>query len=325
MGTSETIEDKIKSDQKFRELMSQLEKESTAEEERLLGLIKSSAKDMYETNGWDYARLFGDRRADYQNYADWSLARVTNIIDTIGGALSAGDFPSKAIPGSDKASKSTVDNAKEFLGAFSGDYSLTIARVTALISGVLAQFSVASEAKRNSVMQDLPMAGGLHLFFALTGNVFQRNEFFTNQYLASFQIVFETYMSVDEAKSLGMSQILKTTSQELDLLNGMIIDVRQKQAESLKKILAEEPDKFVTTNKTYREILAEVKADRQLLLAEYDQYKNVMETVDAHFASLDLGEFKRANLNGATLSIDNLFDEKEARIARRYVREKLRT
>ena len=162
MGYSEKIEDKMKSNEEFRKFMDKIGEEARTEENRLLASLTERAKTHYEKNKWDNARLFGDKRSDYQNYADWSLTRIQNIIDTIGGALSASDFPSKAVPGSEAASKGTIDKAKEALSAFQGDYSLIIARVTALISGALSQFAVASEAKRNSVEQDLPLSGDPH-------------------------------------------------------------------------------------------------------------------------------------------------------------------
>ena len=219
MGKSKGIEDKLKEDQEFRKFMAELEQESKKEEDNIFGKIDVVVKKQYDENGWDHARLFGNKQSDYQNYADWSLTRIVNIIDSIGEALSGGDFPSSAVPGSEAAKPSTIDAAKEFLGAFTADYSLVIARVQALVAGVLTQFSVASDAARKTSLNDMPLSGGMHLFFGSTGEVFTNNTFFTNQFIGSFQIVFEVYMSVDEAKAIGLQQILVTTAEELKILN----------------------------------------------------------------------------------------------------------
>jgi hypothetical protein len=323
MGESDTIADKRASNKEFREFMDELEVDARAEENRLLAAIEATAKKQYERNGWDYARLFGDKRSDYQNYADWSLARINNIIESIGGALAASDFPSKAVPGSESASKGALDAAKAALGAFSGDFSLTIARVTALITGVLSQFAVASEAKRNSVEQDMPLSGGQHLFFACTGNVFKRDTFFTNQFIGSFQIVFETYMSVDEARAIGLQQILKTTQAELDILNADLLYFRQLQSESLRKVAKESPGDLITTKRTYDLIIEAQKADIAEVFSQYEQYKQVVTAVDRFFPSLDLSEFGSQSIARDGIKLDHLFSERELVIARRYVRERL--
>ncbi len=133
MGYSEKIEDKMKSNEEFRKFMDKIGEEARTEEDRLLAALTARAQTHYEKNKWDYARLFGDKRSDYQNYSDWSLTRINNIIDTIGGALSASDFPSAAVPGSKDASKGTVDTAKGALSAFQGDFILVIASGYCLI------------------------------------------------------------------------------------------------------------------------------------------------------------------------------------------------
>ena len=158
MGQSKTIEDKAKEDQKFRDFMATLDKESKAEEQKIFDEIQARVTAHYKGNDWDFARLFGDRRSDYQNYDDWSLDRVTNIITSIGDALSAGDYPSPAVPGSNEASPDTIEKAKDFGGIFAGDYSLILARAKALISGALTQFAVASEVTHKTVLQDLPLS-----------------------------------------------------------------------------------------------------------------------------------------------------------------------
>lgn len=95
MGKSKSIEEKMAEDQKFRDFMKKLEDESKLEEDRISGEIGKQVKTHYEGNNWDHARLFGNKQSDYQNYDDWSLDRVNKIIDSIGNALSGGDFPSK--------------------------------------------------------------------------------------------------------------------------------------------------------------------------------------------------------------------------------------
>jgi hypothetical protein len=323
MGYSEKIEDKMKSNEEFRKFMDKIGEEARTEEDRLLAALTARAQTHYEKNKWDYARLFGDKRSDYQNYSDWSLTRINNIIDTIGGALSASDFPSAAVPGSKDASKGTVDAAKGALSAFQGDFSLIIARVTALISGALSQFAVASETKRNSVQQDLPLSGGQHLFFACTGSVFKRETFFTNQFIGSFQIVFETYMSVAEARAISLSQILQTTAKELELLNADLLYFRELQSVSLRKVAKDDPKEFATTKGAYDVMIKMQKADISELLSQYNQYKQVIEAVDRFFPKLDLTEFGVQTVSPDGLRLEHLFSESELPIARRYVRERV--
>ena len=233
------------------------------------------------------------------------------------------DFPSKDVPGSDDASKGTLDNAKEFLSAFSGDFSLVIARVTAMMTSVLSQFAVASEVKRNSVEQDLPLSGGMHLFFACTGNVFQRDTFFTNQFIGSFQIVFETYMSVDEARAIGLQQILKTTAAELDILNADLLFFRELQSESIRKVAKDSPKDFLTTKAAYDLMIEAQKADIAKLFSEYNQYNDVVKTVDQFFPILDISEFDRKSLSDNPVPLEHLFTKREISIARRYISERL--
>lgn len=323
MGYSEKIEDKMKSNEEFRKFMDKIGEEARAEEDRLLASLTARATTHYEKNKWDHARLFGDKRSDYQNYSDWSLTRINNIIDTIGGAVSASDFPSAAVPGSKDASKGTVDAAKAALSAFQGDFSLIIARVTALITGALSQFAVASEAKRNSVEQDLPLSGGQHLFFACTGSVFKRETFFTNQFIGSFQIVFETYMSVAEARAISLTQILQTTAKELELLNADLLYFRELQSDSLRKVAKDSPKEFVTTKEAYDVMIKMQKADIAEVLNQYNQYKQVIAAVDAFYPKLDLTEFGVQNVPRDGMQLENLFSKTELPIAKRYVRERV--
>ncbi|GAB3996309.1 hypothetical protein GCM10028807_38530 [Spirosoma daeguense] len=323
MGRSKSIDDKIKDDAKFREFMNKLSEEAKVEEDRIAGQIDAIAKKQYEGNGWDYGRLFGNRQSDYQNYSDWSLTRINNIIDSLGKALSGGDFPSTALPGSEDASKSTVDAAKDFLGVFGGDYSLIIARVQALISGVLSQFAVASDASRKTALKDMPLSGGLHLFFGSSGMVYTNNTFFTNQFIGTFQIVFEVYMSVDEARAIGLQQILKTTSKELDILNQLIIDLREEQAKSLKKILKEKPEDYASTYATYKVALDLVKLDRDELMQQYNKYDQVVKAVESLLPKLNLAEFTNETETEEALSLTLLFDDWELGIAKRYISEKI--
>lgn len=322
MGKSKSIEQKMKDDQKFKEFMGNLEQDSKKKENEILGDIDDLVKKHYEGNSWDYARFFGNKQSDYQNYDDWSLERVQNIINSIGNALQGGDFPSSKVPGSDEAETSTIEEAKEYLGSFTNDYKLIIARVQALVSGVLSQFSVASEATQKSSLNDMFLSGGMHLFFGSFGSVFTNNTFFTNQFIGSFQIVFEVYMSVEEAKAVGLQKILVTTDKELEMLNEMIIDIREEQAKSLRKVLKESPADYVSTKLAYDLALASVKKDRALLLEEYNSYKQVTDTVDQLFDKLDLSTFGiDDNLEGLTLK--DLFNGWELDIAQRYIQEKI--
>ncbi|MCF8716319.1 hypothetical protein JM658_15925 [Joostella atrarenae] len=319
MGKSKTIEQKMKDDQKFREYMNQLDQDSKKEEEKIFKTIKENITSHYEGNGWDHARFFGNRNSDYQNYDDWSLARINNMVDMIGNALSDGNFPSKEVPGSEGAEESTVEDAKDFLGAFQGDYSLIIKRVKAIISGVLTQFATASKTSRKTTFKDMPLSGGLHLFFGSTGEVFTNNTFFTNQYIGSFQIVFEVMMSVDEAQAIGVQQILATTEQELSILKSLILDARKASAESLKKILKEDPEKYVATKATYDLILADLKKDRAEVMLEYDKYNQVTNTIDHLYTETATNELVSS---APKHDLKNIFSEWEFGIAKRYINEK---
>ena len=272
-------------DKKFQEFMTEVEKNSNNELSKLQKELEERVKRHYDVNGWDHARLFGDSRSDYQNYDDWGLDRVNKIITSIGNALSAGTLPSKDVPGSDKAAPSTIKEAKEFLGVFSGDYSLIVARVQAVLSTFVAQFSVASEAKQQSSLQDMPLAGGLHLFTGTSGKTYKGGTFFTNQFIASFQIVFEAYMSVAEAKAIGIQQLLKTTEYEITKLNDEIKAIYELQEQSLKKILAEDPKSYVSSRTLYREMIDIIKADRDKVMLQYDKYKGVEEVVRQYVAN----------------------------------------
>lgn len=323
MGKTDTIKDKEERDREFREFMKKLDEESKREEESLLGDITTSVKKHYEGNKWDHARLFGDRRSDYQNYSDWGLDRVNAIINSIGDALKAGDYPSKKVPGSDEADPSTIEKAKEFLGMFAGDYSLIIARVQALISGTIAQFSVKSDVTRKSELRDLPLSGGLHLFFASSGKVYKASEFFTNQMIGSFQIVFETYMSTDEARMIGLQQILATTDRELAILNDLIISLRTAQAASLKEIMKKDMKDYQSTKAAYDLALDDTKADRDKVFEQYTKYKDVTDTVDRLYEQLDLTEVGGPSPGADAIRLEHLFNGWETEIARRYARERL--
>lgn len=322
MGKSDTIKDKEKQDQEFRQYMEKLDAESKAEETKLLREIRDLVKEHYDANKWDHARLFGERRSDYQNYSDWGLERVNAIIESIGNALKTGDYPSAKVPGSESAEPSTIEKAKEFLGIFAGDYSLIIARVQALISGAISQFSVKSDATRKSELRDMPLSGGLHLFFASSGKVYKEQRFFSNQFIGSFQIVFETHMSVDEARYLGLKQILATTEQELMMLNDLIISIRKSQAESLKEIMKKDIKDYASTKAAYDEALDATKADRDKVVEQYNKYKSVTDTVDALHDTLDLTTFGKPAASHQALQLEHLFNPWEAEIAHRYLREK---
>ncbi|KHT42889.1 hypothetical protein H5A33_11780 [Pectobacterium brasiliense] len=323
MGKTDSIKDKEKRDQEFRAFMAKIEAESKLEEETLYNEIQSSVQRHYDKNKWDHSRLFGDRRSDYQNYSDWGLERVNAIIESIGKALCSSSYPSSEVPGSDKADPKAIEEAKKTAGIFAGDYSLILARVQALISGALSQFSVKSNATRKSELRDLPLSGGLHLFFASSGKVYESTKFFSNQMIGSFQIVFETYMSEDEARTIGIIKILQTTEFEIQILNGLIEELRIEQAKSLKEIMKTDIKQYVTTKEAYNEALDSVKADRDKVMLQYDQYKKVIGTVDKLYDQLELSEFGQLNKGTELFTIDNLFTPWEAQLATRYIKEKL--
>ncbi|HTZ87994.1 MAG TPA: hypothetical protein VMB05_15105 [Solirubrobacteraceae bacterium] len=306
--------------------MDQLEKESRAEEDHIRTRIQDLIKRHYDGNGWSHSRLFGDTRSDYQNYDDWSLDRVNNIINSIGSALSKANYPSKDVPGSESASKSAIDTAKEFAAGFTGDFSLTIARVTALITGVLSQFASKSSATQKSVLQDLPMSGGLHLFFGCSGSVYERSQFFTHQFIGSFQIVFESHVSADEAKFITMQQILATTQREVESLNKQVEDIRAVQVAELQKILDKRPvdyNLWKATKAGFNLMIDDLKADRDKVQLEYDKYKQVTDTIDEVLTSLDLSEFGRLSQTSEPIKLELLFSGWELDLARRYVSEQL--
>lgn len=324
MGKSKSIEEKMAEDQKFRDFMKKLEDESKIEEDRISGEIGKLVTKHYDGNKWDFARLFGNKQSDYQNYDDWSLDRVNKIIDSIGNALSGGDFPSKKVPGSEDAKKSTIEEAKDFIGVFAGDYSLVIARVKAMISAVLSQFSVASDVSRKAELKDMPLSGGMHLFFGSSGAVYTNNTFFTNQFIGSFQIVFEVYMSVAEAKAIGLQQMLVTTEIELKILDDLIIAIRQQMSESLKKIMKDKIQDFVSTKAAYDVALESVKLDRAKLMEEYDKYNQVVKAVDAMALDMAYRADGSGNLKDSVHSLEFMFfSEWEQNVAQRYLQEKM--
>jgi hypothetical protein len=321
MGKSKGIEDKEKENQEFRSFMDKLQIEAKAQENAIQAELDALIVKHYEANKWEHARLFGNRQSDYQNYSDWSLDRIVKITESIGNALKGGNFPSKAVPESDEAKKSTVEEAKEFLQSFTNDYDLIIARVQAILSAVLSQFSVASSVSQKSVLKDMPLAGGLHLFFGSVGSVYQNNKFFSNQFIGSFQIVFEAHMSVQEAKAIGLQQILATTEYELNTLNSLIITIRDAQKKSLTEIIKNRPQDYASTYATYKLAIDTTKADRDVVEQKYNEYKSVVEAVDAMPLQLALAATNNETAAG-TLSLETLFSGKQLEIAQRYVREK---
>lgn len=323
MGKSKSIEEKMKDDKKFRDFMHQVEKESDEELERIKTSVNNTVKRHYDGNGWDYARFFGDSRSDYQNYDEWSLGRIMKIVDAIGGALEDMNYPSSLVPGSEKADPSTIDEAKEFAQAFTGDYSLVISRVKAMVNAVLSQFSTVSEAHMNAELRDMPLSGGLHMFFGSTGETYRNEAFFSKQFIGSFQIVFEVYMSVDEARMIGIQQILATTQVELAFINAQIILVRKQQAKSLNEILKNDPEDYVSTKATYELIVDSLKADRDRVMLEYDKYNDVIEAVETHFSEIDFsGVTGFMASQDRPLKLKNLFNEWELKVAERYIQEK---
>lgn len=323
MGKSQSIEEKEKQDEAFRAYMKKVDEESRAEEAQLRARIEERVRTHYEGNGWEHYRLFGDSRGDYQNYDSWSLDRITAIIAAIGKALAAADYPSKAVPGSNQADPKAIETAKAFAGAFAGDLSLIIARVTSLMTAFMSQFSVATETSQKQVLQDLPMAGGLHLFFANSGKVFKKTEFFSNQFIGAFQVVFEAHVSAAEAKAIGLQQILRTTEYEMERLNALILEIRDLQIESLRKILKEDPKLYLPTKKTYDDILEDTKRSREELVKEYDKYVKVTRMVDSFLPDLDLSELGRPSLTHTPVRLDDVFSPWEAQVARRYLAERL--
>jgi hypothetical protein len=322
MGKTQTIVDKEKADAEFRAFMEKLDIESKAEEKKLSGEIDALKKKHYDENGFDNARLFGEARSDYQNYDDWGLERVNAIVASIANALKVGDYPSKDVPGSEEAKPSTIEKAKEFMGLFAGDYSLIIARVQALISAALSQFSVKSEAARKSELRDMPLSGGLHLFFASSGKVYKESRFFSNQFIGSFQIVFEAYMSVDEARLIGLQQILVSTEKEIAILNDMIQFLREEQSKSLKEIIKKDIADYKSTKLAYDLAIDDTKADRDKVMEQYNKYKSVTNIIDEHFDQLNLSAFRKSASTGS-IELSHLFSEWEMGIAKRYIDERI--
>ena len=323
MGKSKGIEEKEKENQKFREFMDTLQKEAKIREDAIQAELEVSVAKHYEQNKWDHARLFGNRQSDYQNYSDWSLDRIVKITESIGNALKGGDFPSTKVPESKDAKPSTIEEAKEYIKSFTADYDLIIDRVQAILSAVLSQFSVASSASQKSVLKDMPLAGGMHLFFGSTGSVYQENTFFTNQFIGSFQIVFETHMSVQEAKAISLSQILVTTEYEINTLNSLIVDIIDAQKKSLSHIIKTKPQDYMTTKAMYKLALDETKADRDAVVLEYDKYKSITDAVDAALPQLTLSAAANGTATAEPLSLETLFSSgKEMEIAQRYLQEK---
>jgi hypothetical protein len=317
MGATQTIEQKQQEDAKFRAFMDDVRKASDVELDRLRSEMIKQAKSHYEENGWDHARLCGDAKSDYQNYDDWGLERINKIITAIGSALSKGDYPSNKVPGSNHAEKSTIDKAKEFAGVFAGDYTLIVARVQAIVSTFISQFATVSEAKQDSSMSDMPLAGGLHLFTATSGRTYRREEFFSRQFIGSFQIVFSAYMSVDEARAIGLTQILRTTELELNFINGEILAIREAQAKSLAEIRKSDIKDYISTKATYSEIVDSLKADREKLMLEFEKYKGVERTLD-HFIARDMLSPTPGGLN--SFRLEDLFPSTwEADVARRLL------
>jgi hypothetical protein len=324
MGRTKAIEDKAKFDEEFRAFMDKLQAEAKVHEDAIQREIDDQVKKYYEANNWDHARLFGNKQSDYQNYYDWSLDRVSIVIDSIGNALKEGNFPSPQVPDSDKAEKSTVDEAKEFIEGFSDICDLVIARVQAIVSAVIAQLSVVSDAPQKNVLKDLPLAGGLHLFFGSSSFVLTNQRFFSNQYIGSFQIVFEAYMSVKEAQTIGIQQILKTTEYELDALNNLIISIREAQIVSLKKILREAPQMYISTRDAYQLAIDLTKANRDTVVQKYYEYNTVAEAVDEALSQLTLPDANGSVSLESGLTLESLFSGNQLSIAYRYVREKQR-
>jgi hypothetical protein len=324
MGKTQTIEDLEKRNAQFRAFMKQVETEADAKEQALHKKIQELVKTHYAGNGWSHARLFGDTRSDYKNYEDWGLDRVVAIIASIGDSLAAKNYPSDKVPESNKASKDAIDTAKDFAGAFMGDYDLIISRVVALLSSVLAQFASKVEASRSAVLRDIPLSGGLHLFFGCDATVYNQQSFLANQYIGSFQVVFEGHVSAQEAQYIAIQEILKTTHIELGYLNTEIIEIRQIQADELKKIRKNNPGNYVSTRATYTAMIDAVKADRANVVAEYDKYKSVTDTIDVLLDKMTLSELADPTNVEEQLSLDELFrDDWEVQLARRYISERL--
>ncbi|TDU00586.1 hypothetical protein DFO45_0084 [Azorhizobium sp. AG788] len=317
MGKSPSIEEKEKEDRKFREYMDKLAAESKAKEAEMLKEITALVAEHYTKSGWKYARFFGDRRSDYQNYAEWSLKSVTNIIHHIGRAITAGKFPSPDIPGSEDAKPETNKEVKDYLPSFIDDINLTLARVVALLDGFLTQFASTSSATQKSIFQDMPLSGGLHLFLAQNGSVYREKQFFTNSFIGSFQIVFEVYMSVEEARAISIQQILKTTQKEIEIINDLIIWIRTEQSKTLKELI-KDPAAYKQTKKDFDDMLALEREDRDRLVKEYDKYKDVVDAV--HRLVLIDGADPKLALD---FDLSTIFDEWEARIATRHIREQL--
>lgn len=324
MGKSQTIADKEREDAEFRAFMKKLETESKSKEEEMLGQISKNAKEFYENNKWEYSRFFGNRQSDYQNYSDWSLTRVQEIIKSIGDAIAAANFPSKAVPGSEDASDDTTDKVKANLPSFIADINLTITRVVALLNGFLTQFGSTSSVSQKSAFQDLPLSGGIHLFLSQNGSVYQEKRFFSNQFIGSFQIVFEAYMSVSEAKAYSIIEIIKTTQIEINMINTQILEIRQFQNEALKKLL-NDPKLYKETKLAFDEMIDMQKISRDELIKEFDKYKFVYDLVSSLQTEIEIIDqniiiFDQETKNKILLS--DLLNDWEVKLATRIIRER---
>lgn len=324
MGRSKSIADKEREDAEFKAFMAKLEADSKAKENEMLQQISARVADFYQSNKWKYSKFFGERRSDYQNYSEWSLESVNKVIATIGNAISAAQFPSPAVPGSEDAGPKTTEEVKENLPSFVADINLTIKRVVAILNGFLTQFASTSSIIQKSAFQDLPLSGGLHLFLSQCGSVYREKRFFSNQYIGSFQIVFEAFMSVEEARAYSILKILKTTQAEIDMISNLIVEIRQEQLDTL-KTLTKDPKMFKETKLDFDEMLNDLKNSRDEVVKEYDKYKTVADMVDDLLPMIDLAPLGIATTSKQAVDkvkLNELFDDWEADLAARIIREK---
>lgn len=331
MGKSRTIEQKMKDDARFREYVDQLSKNFKREEYHTEIEIAAFANKRYEDRGWKYSRLFGDKIEDYQCYSDWSFDKIDHIINIIGKALKDGNFPSEKVPGSESTNQSVIEETKIFLPHFSDD--LIVPLIKTILSGMFVRFSVVDSITKKTAFSDVPLSGGMHLFCRASGQVVSNPEFFPDQFMMSFKIVFEAFMSVEDAQKTSLTELLRLTEKEIDKANGIRVSMRREQADSLMDILRNRGiNYYKSTKAAYDEMLTTYRKNIDQLMTVFYRYTHVIDMVDAMYdRSSASGTGLKSTVNKAfdvnnadqkNLLLKSLFNEWEEQIAKRYISEK---
>jgi len=325
MGSSRRIEECKDDYKEFRDFMQGVEKESEEELDSILPKVDAEAKKYYDANTWENAFFSEDKRSDYQNYYDWSPDNVDRLMDEIGAAINAVDYPSEKVPGSKDAAKSTIEEVKSLADDFSADYSLTILRVKALIGNALCRCSIVSKTQHSVLLKEMPLSAGLHLFFGTSGKTNEYEKLFSEQYLGALQIVYKVFMSTEEVTAIGLQEILKSTELELDFLTDQILTFRKETMESLMEILKKDQAKFLSTRDAYDLMIEYLKRNRNNLVMEYDKYWTVMNTVDHFFSNIDLSDYLKSKeeKTQGKIKLEDLFNPWGLGLAKRYLSEKI--